>query len=138
MYGRESGYYPPGAEFDPNAPYNQHEPDEKEFDVTCSQTLSKTVTVFSSNYEEGVDEEWDKEEGGVYKSYWCDTSNIDWAEEYAENDYHTPLQLIALFKRYLEDMLNGTETSSKHPSFLKRLIEECDGWCDDETEFVED
>lgn len=133
---RESGYYPPGAEFDPSAPWNQHEPDEKEFEVTCSQTLSKTVTVSTTNYEEGVDEEWDKEEGGVYKSYWCDTSNIDWAEEYAENDYHTPLQLINLFKRFLEDMVNGTETTPKHPWFLKRLIEECDDWCDDETEFI--
>lgn len=28
---RESGYYPAGAEFDPNAPYNQPE-EEEEFD----------------------------------------------------------------------------------------------------------
>ena len=27
---RESGYYPPGAEFDPNAPYNQVDPPEIE------------------------------------------------------------------------------------------------------------
>ena len=24
---RESGYYPPGTEFDPNAPWNQHDPE---------------------------------------------------------------------------------------------------------------
>lgn len=27
---RESGYYPPGAEFDPNAPWNQKDPPEIE------------------------------------------------------------------------------------------------------------
>lgn len=134
---RESDYYPEGAYNDPSAPYNQYEPDEKEFDVTCSQTLSKTVTVYTTNYEDEVDEEYD-DEGHKCGYYWCDTSSVDWKEEYAENDYHTPAQLIALFKRYLEDMVNGTETSSKSPSFLKRLIEECDGWCEDDTEFVQD
>ena len=128
--------YPLGADT-PSAPWNQHEPDEKEFEVTCSQTLSKTVTVSTTNYEEGVDEEYD-EEGCKCGYYWCDTSNVDWAEEYAENDYHTPLQLINLFKRFLEDMVNGTETTPKHPWFLKRLIEECDDWCDDETEFIKE
>ncbi len=30
-FRRESGFYPPGAEFDPRAPYNQEdEPDEEE------------------------------------------------------------------------------------------------------------
>lgn len=46
----ESGYYPPGAEFDPNAPYNQKELPEKEIEVTVSITLSKTVKIKVSDY----------------------------------------------------------------------------------------
>ena len=39
----ESGYYPPGAEHDPNAPWNQEELPEREIEVTVSVTLSKSV-----------------------------------------------------------------------------------------------
>ena len=46
----ESGYYPPGAEFDVNAPYNQKELPEKEIEVTVSITLSKTVKIKVSDY----------------------------------------------------------------------------------------
>ena len=41
----ESGYYPPGAEHDPNAPWNQEELPEREIEVTVSVTLSKTVKI---------------------------------------------------------------------------------------------
>ena len=46
----ESGYYPPGAEFDPNAPYNEKELPEKEIEVIVSITLSKTVKIKVSDY----------------------------------------------------------------------------------------
>lgn len=60
----ESGYYPPGAEFDPNAPYNQVEPEEIEVEVTVSVTLSKTFKITTTNYE--VDE--GRDENGYYRS----------------------------------------------------------------------
>lgn len=120
----ESGYYPPGAEFDTNAPYNQHENPEEEFEVTISQTLSKTVTVFTSNYNLEVD----CDEEGCYRN--CDTSDTPWKEVY-EEDYHTPLQLIGFLKRLLE----GNEHISD--SLKKQLIEECEGWCEDDYEIVE-
>ena len=41
----ESGYYPPGAEHDPNAPWNQVDPEPRKVEVTVSITLSKTVEV---------------------------------------------------------------------------------------------
>ena len=46
----ESGNYPPGAEFDVNAPYNEKELPEKEIEVTVSITLSKTVKIKVSDY----------------------------------------------------------------------------------------
>ena len=120
----ESGYYPPGAEHDPNAPYNQHENPEEEFEITVSQTLSKTVTVFTSNYNLEVD----CDEGGCYRN--CDTSDTPWKEVY-EEDHHTPLQLIGFLKRLLE----GNEPISD--SLKKQLIEECDNWCEDDCEIIE-
>ena len=138
---RESGYYPPGAEFDPSAPYNQSDPDDMDFDVTCSQTLSKTVTVTTNNYipgAEGVDYESD-DEGGCYAVPYHDdpdTSDTNWAEEYHDNQYHTPAQLLELFKQCLEEnMKNGLVF--KTPKFTEDLIKECEGWCEDETEFIE-
>ena len=47
----ESGYYPPGTEHDPNAPWNQVDNPEREIEVTVSVTLSKTVKIKVSDYE---------------------------------------------------------------------------------------
>lgn len=46
----ESGYYPPGAEYSPDAPWNQKELPEREIEVTVSITLSKTVKIKVSDY----------------------------------------------------------------------------------------
>ena len=145
---RESGYYPPGAEFDPSAPYNQSDPDDMDFDVTCSQTLSKTVTVTTNNYipgAEGVDYESD-DEGGCYAVPYHDdpdTSDTNWAEEYHDNDHYTPIQLIGLYKETLKEQLKSWEGMDEIPSAkaqirrIEHLIEECEGWTEDETEYVE-
>ena len=46
----ESGYYPAGAEHDPNAPWNQEDIPEIEVEVTVSVTLSKTLKIKVSDY----------------------------------------------------------------------------------------
>ena len=140
---RESGYFPAGAEFDPSAPYNEPSAPEQEFGVTCCQPLSKTVTVYTDNYTpgaEGVDYEPD-DEGGCTAVGWHDdddTSDTNWADEYHDNDHYTPQQLIELFKRYLEHMLDDKVQVSTAPSQIKHLIQECEDWQEDETEYVED
>lgn len=135
--------YPDGlSDFTPGTPWNEPDIPEKEFDVTCSQTLSKTVSVLTSNYvpgASGVDYEPD-DEGGYYASGWHDpddTSDTNWADEYHDNDYLTPLQLIELFKQYLENDLNRMG-EVKNEKWIKHLIEECSNWTEDETEYVED
>ena len=40
-----NGNYPIGAQYDPNAPWNEPELKEKEIDVTISITLSKTTKI---------------------------------------------------------------------------------------------
>jgi hypothetical protein len=135
--------YPDGlSDFTPGTPWNEPDVPEKEFDVTCTQTLSRTVSVLTSNYvpgASGVDYEPD-DEGGYYASGWHDpddTSDTNWADEYHDNDYLTPLQLIEIFKQYLENDLNRMG-EVKNERWIKHLIEECSNWTEDETEYVED
>ena len=138
----DADYYPAGAYRDPSAPYNQVDAPDKEFDVTCCQTLSKTVTVTTNNYipgASGVDYESD-DEGGYCAVGWQDpddTSDTNWADEYHDNDYHTPLQLIELFKQHLENDLNRMG-DVKNERWIKHLIEECENWTEDEVEFLEE
>ncbi len=140
--------YPYGAD-GPNSPWNQPEVPEKEFDVTCSQSLSRTVTVWTNNYipgASGVDYE-PNDEGGYDACGWHDeddTSNTDWGQAYDESGYCTPLQLIQMLREYLGKDLDRVdiiaEETNQDKKFLERklkhLIEECDCWTDDETEYI--
>lgn len=124
-----------------SAPFNEVEVPEKDFEVTCSQSLSKTVIVATNNYTPGASG-CDCEPDGEGGYYVCevqdpaDTSNTNWADEYHNNDHYTPAQLLMLFKECLEENLkNGLVF--KTPRVTKHLIEECDGWIKDETEFIE-
>ena len=144
----ESAYYPAGAFYDKNAVYNQSDVPEEEFEITCSQSLSRTTTVVTNNYipgDEGVDWETD-DEGHPYASPWQDapdTSDTNWAEEYHDNDHYTPIQLIGLYKETLKEQLKSWEGMDEIPSAkaqirrIEHLIEECEGWTEDETEYVE-
>ena len=153
-----SGYYPAElTDWSPNTPWNEPEVPEREFTVTCSQSLSKTVTVVTNNYipgAEGCDYEPDGE-GGYCAMGWHDeddTSDTNWAEEYDE-DHYTPLQLIQTLKeyvlkdaeKYLEEHKddgpqNGKQPAKYHWEYrrLLKLADECDGWSDDETEYIEE
>ena len=60
-------HYPLGADT-PDAPWNQEEVPDEDFEITCSQSLSKTVTVTTNNYipgASGVDYERDDEGGTI-------------------------------------------------------------------------
>ena len=69
----ESGYYPPGAEHDPNAPWNQVDNPEREIEVTVSVTLSKTVKIKVSDYE--ITDSGKDEDGECFKD--IDYSDCD-------------------------------------------------------------
>lgn len=140
--------YPCGADTS-DAPWNQVDVPEKEFEITCSQSLSRTAIVTTNNYipgASGVDYEPD-DEGGFSACSWQDdddTSDTNWGNAYKGNGYKTPLQLIQMFKEYLEKDLERVDTIAKETNQnkeflerkLKHLIEECDCWQDDETEYT--
>ena len=124
VFSSAADYYPAGAYSDPSAPYNEVSIPERDFDVNVCQTLEKYVTVTTDDYIPDYDD-WDR-------SVHYDTSDTNWLEAYYDNDYHTPLQLIELFKQYLEENLkNGVVFKS--PRYTEDLIKECEGWEEVET-----
>ena len=144
--------YPPGAEFDPSAPFNEVEVPEKDFEVTCSQSLSRTAIVTTNNYipgASGVDYESD-DEGGCTAVSWHDpddTSDTCWKDEYESNGYTTPLELIGILKTYLGKELTELENSMEpndrsykatQARRLRFLIGECESWTEDEIDFEKD
>ena len=117
-----------------NAPWNQNDPEEKEFEVTVSQTLSKSTTVTTSDYIPGgyfPETEWDID---GHHTITChepdDTSDTDWKKAY-NNEHYTPLGLIQEFKEMLEKNTPIPETRRKH------LIDECMNWIEDDLEVCE-
>ena len=128
---RESGYYPPGAEYDPRAPWNQEETPEKAFDISVSQTLSKNTEVTTNDYVHVVDQD----EDGYYE--YDETSDTDWDAAF-EEEHLTPIQLIEKFKEMLTTHLPDPVVDTKRYKEFKYLIKECEGWEDDETEILKD
>lgn len=127
----ESGYYPPGAEFDPRAPWNESgPPDERTFDVCISQSLSRSTQVTTSDYSIEVAED----EDGRFNN--IDTSETDWRAAYKE-ERMTPLGLIGEFKSFLEKTLPDPVVFPKEYKKAKYLIEECEGWVEDDLEVIE-
>ncbi len=122
---REGGYYPPGTEFSSMSPWSEKDAPEKQFNVLCSQVLSKTVKCTTSNYALQVEDNQ------------IDTSDTNWANEWSENDHYTPIQLINLLKDFItKDLIYGDSKYSKE--HLEHLLKECDGWVEDDCEFIEE
>ena len=143
--------YPPGvSDNTPDAPWNDPEVPEKEFDVTCTLCMSKTVSCYTRDYvpgAEGVDYEPDDEGGSYAVPYHEDdnTSDTNWSEVFKDNHKTIP-ELLEEFKQYLQKDLKNIDAVAeirKHDkAFLKRklerLIEECDGWSIDEEDYEKD
>lgn len=72
---KESGYYPPGAEFNSSAPFNEKSKSLVNLEVTISVTLSKTVTIQVEDYSEEAEKD---EEGFTYVN--IDTSECNLKE----------------------------------------------------------
>lgn len=104
---KESGWYPPGAKFDPNAPYNQVEPEEKEYNIEAVFELRRTDELWSSYYDEF----------GNLRDPQGDWTSV----------HYTPLELFRHCRELAERMLEKRD--DKYPEHVLRyIIAECDGW----------
>ena len=123
--------YPPGADT-PDAPWNQVEVPEREFDVTISMSLSRTVQCYTNKYIPEVDEE----NGHLY----VDTSDTPWSEVYGDNHKTIP-ELLEELKKYIQkDLDNLADDETKmdkafHRRRLEFLLTECDEWTVDEEDY---
>ena len=103
-----------------NAPFNQVEIPEKEFDIDVEFVLRKTVTVSTNDYMP----EYDDEDGREYRN----TANTDWECAYSESGHYTIQELLVKLKDYaLKDLEKCSDDSPKSRT-LKNIIESCDGW----------
>lgn len=122
----ESGYYPPGAEHDPNAPWNQPpDPEPKEVEVTISVTLSKTVTVLVDDYEVECDD-YDR-----VVDY--DFSNCD-LHQAVEDQITLPQNLAGVIEEVFKDKLKAVRI----PRHLQDCINDCKDWCVDDFEVIQE
>ena len=135
----ENGYYPQGAEHDPNAPYNQVEHEKVEVEVVISQTLSRSTKILITDY---IAREYENiepdNEGGFYrtKEIEYDFSDSDLKGAYEEQEYTIP-ELLNYLKTYLiVDIANCNKDSGKKQK-LQHILDCCEGWEVDETEVVE-
>lgn len=115
--------YPPGAEFDSSAPYNEPVVPEREFEITISQTLSKLVTVTTDNYIPEVD----YETGHMY----TDTSETDWYEVY-EGQHYTIPSLLEHLQVFAEKELENVSPNSGRGRELQSIINACKDWIVDD------
>ena len=147
----ESGYYPPGIEHDPNAPWNQSDPDPVDVDCYVSCSISKDVTISTTDYIAKEWEDWDRDdEGGYVHSGGVDYdfSDCNFSEAYHQ-DHYGILELLEQLKVFLEGAIKDLEQLSPEASkeeqatkranlrIYKQMLEDCKGWTLDEEEVGE-
>lgn len=123
--------YPWGAD-NASAPWNQVDTPEREFNVLISQTLSKQTTVETNDIV--IQAENDE---GFYNEI-IDTSDTDWKKAYGDYGRYTPLELIEAFKELLQENLPNPKEDPKKYRKYKYLIEECEGWIEDDIEIMKE
>ena len=154
---KESGYYPPGAEFDPKAPWNESEdPDPKKVEVAVSTTLSRNTTVYTSDYNIESWEDCDTGDNGETihtggTDY--DFSDTDFKEAYTKEMYTIEEVLNKVSDYALEQATKclqritnkgyktGTDAYNtimrQHNEWIK-IHNSSLGWTEDEFEVIKD
>ena len=135
----ENGYYPLGAEHNPNAPYNQVKHEKVEVEVVISQTLSRSTKILITDY---IAREYENiepdDESGFYRTREIeyDFSDSDLKGAYEEQEYTIP-ELLDYLKAYLITDINECSKESGKRKKLQHILNCCEGWEVDETEVVE-
>ena len=115
---RESGYYPPGAEYDPCAPWNEVEIPYETKKVRVNETLTRTTDVEVKDYIPGF---WDKEEH-IYED--SDFSECNWDNAYDEQ-CDNALALLRKLKTVIVEHY-PTDLTKKEKKELDFLLSEID------------
>ncbi len=120
----ESGYYPMGAEHDPNAPYNEPSPNKyRDFKCTVTATIAKDDMDITSNDYVVCDE---KDEDGT-PIHEIITDNIEWDKDYLAGGYSI-IDLLDELRKYVEHDISMTGINTSKGRHLQRLLHACQGW----------
>ena len=119
-YLKESGYYPPGAEFDPRAPWNQVDPPEVDFTIKVGITLEREAVITT--------DEVYNDDGDLCL---CDDADVEGA--YKETYKSIPDMLAELVK-YIDGELLG-DISKERRRELELMKESATGWTEEYYEF---
>lgn len=111
-----SGYYPAGAENDPNAPYNEREPESVERDCEVTETLTRTVPVSTQMYTIYPPEPWN---GINCEEY--DFDCTDWEDEYKSQ--YLPVPALIKKMRELLDKWKPQEMSHADKRLYSTIVE---------------
>lgn len=126
---RSNSNYPPMSQSQWDAaPFNEVEVPEREFDVCISQSLSKSTSIYTQDYQP----EYDEEDGHTY----ANTMDTDWKKAY-QDVAMTPLDIINAASEIAEALLKEGKTRVGGV-YLKSLVEECKDWINDELEVMEE
>ena len=135
----ESGYFPIGEEYNPNAPYNQSNIEPIQLNVIISQSLSRPTTIEVTDY---ITNEWEDieiDEGGKFhkiEGIEYDFSDSDLKGAYERQEYTIP-ELLDYLKDYLIADINKCNEESKKRK-LQHILKCCEDWEVDETEVIEE
>ena len=130
---RDRDYYPAGAYNDPDAPYNEHEPEMREWDCSVSVTLAQVLPIGTKDYTEEPPE---KDEDGFFCSGSTDTSDVDWTHEYEEQ--YMPLDiLLEKMADYLERVASGEQLGKREMRTIPELVRQARGWNVDDIDISE-
>ena len=114
--------YPAGADT-PDAPWNQSEPDDKDFLVDVEYVLQKkNVKVTTKDYKPEV---VNKDEEIVEP---LDTSDTNWEDVYFNSGHFTIQEMLDELKEYVKADMQTCYPNTCKGAHLKRLLEDCQGW----------
>ena len=119
-YLKESGYYPPGAEFDPRAPWNQVDPPEVDFTIKVGITLEREAVITT---DEVYNDDGD----------WCLCDDADVEGAYKET-YKSIPDMLAELSKYIDGELLG-DISEDRRRELELMKESATGWTEEYYEF---
>ena len=126
-----SDNYPPGARYDPNAPYNQE--DAPEVEVLVRTVMTKATTVVETGGYYAVEREIEPDGSVSSHGYW--DYSFSPLEAYRDQQRTLRQTLDACVEVFDQLKKQGIHRVGKYS--LSDLRDECEGWDDDELEVTE-
>ena len=121
------GDYPPGAEHDPNAPYNQKEQEPVDIDVCVSCTLSKSTTIEGNPEVDDLKDIYEQQEYTI-------------PELLREFGWFLEIKIIEIEAaiKFNDNMSNAKKALESNISHYNNLLDSLKGWTVDELEVIKE